>query len=98
MNRMPKCILTVLLFAYGFTAMNSQVTDKTFARSVQQADISFYYDEDYLTAAKLYEPLYKAYPDNNNLAAKLGICYLNITGKKKEALELLKKALSEYCY
>jgi len=92
MNRMPKCILTVLLFAYGFTAMNSQVTDKTFARSVQQADISFYYDEDYLTAAKLYEPLYKAYPDNNNLAAKLGICYLNITGKKKEALELLKKA------
>ena len=32
------------------------------------------------------------YPDNSNLAAKLGICYLNIDGKKAEALKLLVKA------
>ena len=52
----------------------------------------YYYDENYLKAASLYEPLVKAYPDNYNLAAKLGICYLNLDGKKVEALSLLKKA------
>jgi len=40
----------------------------------------------------LYEPILKAFPDNANLQAKLGICYLKVDGKKAEALKLLKSA------
>ena len=67
-------------------------TKKEFIRAVQEADISYYYDEDYAKAASLYEPLFKSHPESCNLAAKLGICYLNIDGKNKEALSLLKAA------
>ena len=34
------------------------------------------------------------YPENSNISAKLGICYLNLDGKKGEALLLLEKARS----
>lgn len=84
-------ILSILIF--GFFSLNSQETlKKEFARAVREADMSYYYDKDYEKAASLYEPLFKAYPENSNLAAKLGICYLNIEGRKTEALQLLKKA------
>jgi outer membrane protein OmpA-like peptidoglycan-associated protein len=61
--------------------------------SIQTADNSYYYDKDYEKAASLYEPILLARPDNSNVAAKLGICYLNMDGRKKEALDLLKKAV-----
>ncbi|HUV00213.1 MAG TPA: OmpA family protein [Bacteroidales bacterium] len=84
-------ILSILIF--GFVSLNSQETlKKEFSRAVREADMSYYYDKDYEKAASLYEPLFKAYPENSNLAAKLGICYLNIEGRKTEALQLLKKA------
>ncbi len=93
MRRPPIIILIVIYSLTGFTSLFSQdVTKKEFIRSVQNADISFYFDEDYEKAASIYEPLLKAYPDNSNIAAKLGICYFNIEGKKRDALRLLKIA------
>jgi len=84
-------IFSVLLT--GFASLCAQEpAQKEFRRAFQNADMYYYYDENYLKAATLYEPLLKDHPDNYNLAAKLGICYLNLDGKKKEALELLKKA------
>jgi len=84
-------VISILLSC--FISLKSQETpSKEFIRAVQNADNSYYYDKDYEMAASLYEPLYNANPENSNLAAKLGICYLNIDGKKTEALELLKKA------
>jgi outer membrane protein OmpA-like peptidoglycan-associated protein len=84
-------IFSVLLT--GFASLCAQETaQKDYKRAFQNADMYYYYDENYLKAASLYEPLVKAHPDNYNLAAKLGICYLNLDGKKEEALELLKKA------
>ena len=84
-------ILAILIF--GFVSLSSQETVKReFSRAVREADMSYYYDKDYEKAASLYEPLLRANPDNSNLAAKLGICYLNIDGMKTEALQLLKKA------
>jgi outer membrane protein OmpA-like peptidoglycan-associated protein len=67
---------------------------KDFNKSVQNADIVFYYDNDYEKAALLYESILKAFPGNCNIQAKLGICYLKIDGKKAEALKLLKSASS----
>lgn len=84
-------ILSLLFFC--FSPLFSQVlSKKEFIIAVQDADISYYYDEDYEKAASLYESLLNIYPDNSNLSAKLGICYLNIDGKKSDALKLLAKA------
>jgi outer membrane protein OmpA-like peptidoglycan-associated protein/tetratricopeptide (TPR) repeat protein len=94
MSFVLKHILAALSFSLFFlTNGNSQeLPRKEFARAVQNADVSFYYDGDYEKAAEGYKKLLDIYPENCNLAAKLGICYLNIDGMKEEALELLKKA------
>ncbi len=85
--------IAVAILLMGFVPLFSQETVKSeLMRSVQQADISYYNDQDYEKAASLYEPIYEANPENHNIAAKLGISYLNIDGKKEKALELLKKA------
>jgi outer membrane protein OmpA-like peptidoglycan-associated protein len=95
MNHPSVRILIVICFIISFTALSSQdIIKREFNRSVQVADMSYYYDEDYEKAAGLYEPLLKANPENANLATKLGICYLNIEGKKKDALRLLSGASS----
>jgi outer membrane protein OmpA-like peptidoglycan-associated protein/tetratricopeptide (TPR) repeat protein len=92
MSRSSK-IIFLSLITFCITPLLSQdLTKKAFIKAVQEADISYYYDEDYVKAASLYEPLLKSHPDNSNIAAKLGICYLNIDGKKMEALKLLKTA------
>jgi len=84
-------ILAVLLA--GIVPLCAQETAlKDFQKAFKNADMYYYYDQNYLKAARLYEPLLKSNPDNYNLAAKLGICYLNLDGKKEEALNLLKKA------
>lgn len=91
MNTLLKNSLIVLLLINCLDPALSQ-DKRALNKQIQQADISFYYDKDYLKAASLYEPIYNAYPENSNLAAKLGICYLNIEGKKRDALLLLEKA------
>jgi outer membrane protein OmpA-like peptidoglycan-associated protein/tetratricopeptide (TPR) repeat protein len=93
---LKKSITVTLVFVFiSLSSLFSQaLTKKQFIKAVQDADISFYYDEDYERAALQYEYLFNIYPENSNLSAKLGICYLNIDGKKAEALKLLEKASS----
>jgi len=84
-------ILTLLFFC--FLTLSSQViTKKAFIKAVQEADIYYYYDQNYAKASDMYKSLLNKYPENSNLNAKLGICYLNLDGKKTEALQLLTKA------
>ena len=93
MNNFIKKILGILLIFSCFSPLKSQeVPGKDLKKSIQAADIVFNYDNDYDKAASLYEPILKAFPDNANLQAKLGICYLKVDGKKAEALKLLKSA------
>ncbi len=93
MNHLPRTALCFTFLITASTALFSQdQPKKEFIRAVKDADNLYYYDENYEKAASLYAPLLQANPGNSNLAAKLGICYLNIDGKKQEALELLKKA------
>ncbi|MDP4222247.1 MAG: OmpA family protein [Bacteroidota bacterium] len=88
-----KRIPFIVLLICGFTTLYGQVNERReFTRAFREADAFYYYDQNYLKASSLYEPLVKANPDNCNLAAKLGICYLNLDGKNAEALTLLKKA------
>jgi outer membrane protein OmpA-like peptidoglycan-associated protein/tetratricopeptide (TPR) repeat protein len=85
-------ILSLLLFPF-LTSISQVLTKRAFIKAVQEADIYYYYDQDYEKAAKLFESLSKMYPENSNLRAKLGICYLNLDGKNPEALRLLSKAI-----
>lgn len=48
--------------------------------------------EDYSDALPYYLELYEEYPGNMNLAHKIGRCYLNIPGRKKEAIPYLEDA------
>lgn len=87
-----KTVIFFLLF-FCFLPLFSQVLSKKgFIKAVQEADIYYYYDQNYEKASNLYEALLKNNPDNSNLSAKLGICYLNIDGKNPDALRFLSKA------
>jgi outer membrane protein OmpA-like peptidoglycan-associated protein/tetratricopeptide (TPR) repeat protein len=86
-------IFSLLLLNFFIPPLFSQsLTNKEFIRAVQDADMYFYFNEDYDKAASRYEILNKKYPENSNISAKLGISYLNLDGKKTDALRLLKKA------
>jgi len=87
-----KCLLFSLLLFGFFNLYSQESSEKEFIKEVKKADFFYLYDHNYEKAAELYEPLYKIYPDNSNLCAKLGICYLNVDGKKSDALRLLLKA------
>ncbi|MCU0461996.1 MAG: OmpA family protein [Bacteroidales bacterium] len=93
MTHLSKLVLTFIFLLTGIsTSLSQEPSKRDLIKSVQEADISYYYDEDYEKAASLYEPLVVEYPENKNLAAKLGICCLNIDGREKEALSLLERA------
>ena len=94
MNCLSRVIFLFLINCFITPLLSQDLSKKEFIRAVQEADISYYYDEDYVKAASLYEPLLKSRPENSNIAAKLGICCLNIDGRKMEALKLLKIASS----
>jgi flagellar motor protein MotB len=87
---------TIFAFlVFCLPSLFSQIlSKKEFIKAVKEADVFYYYNEDYEKAADLYQKLFNIYPDNCNLSAKLGICYLNIDGKKAESLRLLLKASS----
>jgi len=90
---MKKLLTLSLLFLSISSLFAQEISRKDFVREVEKADLYFYYGTDYEQAADIYQKLYKDFPDNANLAAKLGICYLNIDGKKPDALKLLQKAI-----
>ncbi len=52
----------------------------------------FLYNGDYADALPYYQGIYTAIPDNAMIAYRIGLCYLNIEGKKNMAIEYLEKA------
>lgn len=89
---LTKVAVIFTILAYGTSLTAQELSRRDFLKAFQNADTYFYYDENYLKAASLYEPLVESNPDNYNLASKLGICYLNLDGREQDALRLLKKA------
>jgi outer membrane protein OmpA-like peptidoglycan-associated protein/tetratricopeptide (TPR) repeat protein len=85
--------LIVFIFILTNLILSSRAQiNKEFIKAVLEADNYFYFEQDYEKAASLYQPLVNAHPGHLNLAAKLGMCYLNIDGKKGDALRYLKAA------
>jgi outer membrane protein OmpA-like peptidoglycan-associated protein len=84
-------ILSLLLFCF-IPLFSQTLSKKGLIKAVHDADIFYYYDQNYEKASSMYESLLKIYPGNSNFSAKLGICYLNLDGRKADALKLLSKA------
>jgi outer membrane protein OmpA-like peptidoglycan-associated protein/tetratricopeptide (TPR) repeat protein len=91
-NVIRKSAVLILVIVWSLPSVCQTTSKKELIKAVQEADIFYYYDQNYEKAAEMYSALLKKYPNNANLMAKLGICYLNIDGKKSEALQLLEKA------
>jgi outer membrane protein OmpA-like peptidoglycan-associated protein len=85
----------LIIICFSNVLLSQIPANKEFIRAVQDADLYFYFNDDFDKAASLYEVLLKKWPDNCNIAAKLGICYLNVDGKKHDALVLLNKAKAD---
>ncbi len=92
MNRKALLLFFILMNQLLISAQT--LTKKQFLKGVQEADVYFYYEQDYEKAAEHYKPLADAFPENANISAKLGTSYLNVDGKRKEALIYLRKAAS----
>ena len=84
-------ILSLLIFCF-IPLFSQTLSKKGLIKAVHDADIFYYYDQNYEKASAMYESLLKIYPENSNFSAKLGICYLNLDGRKADALRLLSKA------
>lgn len=52
----------------------------------------FLMNEDYSDALNYYMSLYEKFPENANLAYSIGLCYLNIPGKKNLSVDYLETA------
>jgi outer membrane protein OmpA-like peptidoglycan-associated protein len=90
---LKRTVIFSLLIFFCLYSFSQTLSKRGFIKAVQEADIYYYYDQNYEKAAGLYESLLKTYPENSNLTAKLGICYLNLDGKNSDALKLLSKAI-----
>lgn len=79
--------ITVLFSISVFAQDNKSLKD-----SFLEADY-FFINEDYTDALAYYLLLYEKLPENANLAYCIGVCYLNIPGKKNLSVKYLESAV-----
>jgi hypothetical protein len=79
-------IFTIILSVNAFSQENKALQD-----SFLEAEY-FKMNEDYNDALTFYLQLYEKLPDNANIAFSIGVCYLNIPGKKNLSIEYLEFA------
>jgi hypothetical protein len=77
-----------LFFCLSIFAQDNKALQETYMEAEY-----FLLNEDYTDALSDYMQLYDKMPDNSNLAYRIGVCYLNIPGKKNLSIEYLESAL-----
>jgi tetratricopeptide (TPR) repeat protein len=87
MSKRIVCLIVTTLFT--ITLLPQEV--KNFQESFLEAEYFFMY-EDYSDALPTYLQLYEKMPENANLAFRIGVCYLNIAGKKNLSVRYLEAA------
>jgi len=80
--------LLLILFVTGTLCSQSYRKDQELFLEAEY----FLLFEDYSDALPYYLQLYKTYPENHNIAFRIGLCYLNIPGQKNLSVEYLEKA------
>ena len=78
MSKRAVCLFFTLIFIIPVYAQDNKDLQETFLEAEY-----FLMNEDYSDALTYYLQLYEKLPDNANLAYCIGVCYLNIPGKKE---------------
>ncbi|MBN1387268.1 MAG: PD40 domain-containing protein [Bacteroidales bacterium] len=87
MNRILISLFLILIMNVDLLSQNLKKDQETFLEAEY-----FLMFEDYTDALFYYLDLYETYPENYNLAYRIGICYLGIPGSKHLAIEYLEEA------
>jgi tetratricopeptide (TPR) repeat protein len=87
MSKRVICLFITIVF---YITLYSQ-DKKDLQDAYLEADY-FFMKEDYSDALNYYLQLYEKLPDNSNLAYRIGVCYLNIPGKKNLSIDYLETA------
>jgi hypothetical protein len=81
-------LLVTLIFTISLHAQDSKQLQDTFLEAEY-----FFMNEDYNEALNFYLQIYAERSDNANLAFCIGVCYLNMPGKKELAVKYLEEAV-----
>jgi tetratricopeptide (TPR) repeat protein len=87
MSKRFVCLFVILAFSLSLTAQENKDLQAIFIEAEY-----FLMSEDYSDALNDYLQLYEKLPDNSNLAYCIGVCYLNIPGKKNLSVSYLESA------
>lgn len=82
----------LLIVAVIYSASSLAQETKDHQDSFLEAEY-FMLNEDYSDALNYYLQLYQKLPENSNLAFRIGVCYLNIPGKKNLSISYLESAV-----
>ncbi len=81
------CLFLTIFIYFSVCAQDNKNLQSTFLEAEY-----FFMSEDYSDALTYYLQLYEKLPDNSNLAYRIGVCYLNIPGKKNLSVDYLETA------
>jgi tetratricopeptide (TPR) repeat protein len=87
MSKRAVCLFFMLVLIIPVIAQENKDQQDSFLEAEY-----FLMNESYSDALILYQQLYEKLPDNANLAYRIGLCYLNIPGKKNLSIEYLENA------
>jgi len=87
MSKTAVCLYFTLFFFTSVYAQENNSLQEIFLEAEY-----FFMNEDYSDALPNYLQLYEKLPDNSNLAYRIGVCYLNIQGKKNLSVDFLESA------
>jgi tetratricopeptide (TPR) repeat protein len=87
MRKKIACLIVTTLFTFTLLSQEAKNLQDIFL----EAEYFFMY-EDYSDALPAYLQLYEKMPDNANIAYRIGVCYLNIAGKKNLSVQYLETA------
>ena len=88
MRKKSVCLIFTLFFTVSVIAQEIKALQDSFLEAEY-----FLLNEDYSDAFNYYLQLYEKLPDNSNLAFCIGVCYLNIPGKKNLSVSYLETAV-----
>jgi tetratricopeptide (TPR) repeat protein len=87
MSKRFVCLFIAVVFSLSLIAQENNNLQSTYIEAEY-----FLMNEDYSDALADYLQLYEKLPDNANLAYSIGVCYLNIPGKKNLSVDYLETA------
>jgi tetratricopeptide (TPR) repeat protein len=90
MSKRIATLLAAIVFAFSLSAQELKTLQSAFIEAEY-----FFVQGDYSDALSYYQKLYEKVPQNANIAYRIGICYLNIPGKKNLSIDYLEAAVKD---